>query len=466
MTFIIARKEFTESLRDGRYRWTAIIVFALLGVALLAGARYQQALVAQQRAAQAAEQSRWYNQTPKGPHSAAHYGLYVFKRRLAPAFLDPGVEPYTGVAVWLEAHKQNEMLFRPAEDATLAQRFADLTVALVLQIMLPLAIVLLAFNAFAGERERGTLRSLLALGLRPRDLVLGKLMGLGGALALVIVPALVLGAVTLGLAGPAAGASRFAVLALIYVAYLASFLLVALAVSARAATPRVALVVLLGFWGGSCLVAPRTLADVAATLHPLPEPISFKARLAAALGDPEGASAAIVKERVAALVKQYGVARPEDLPLDLNGVRLQVGEDHGYEIFDRFYGELFSPMQAQNDFLERAAALFPLLGVQSLSMGLAGTDLAQHRDFIRAAEAHRRATIKILNDDILAHPAKHGATHLGDKHLWAKVPPFGYEPPGVGWVLTQHATALVFVFAWLIAAACFALRGAAALRPV
>jgi ABC-2 type transport system permease protein len=154
MIATIARKEFIEMLRDGRFRWAASIVLALLAVALLAGAYYQRELVAQQRAAQAAEQARWYAQEPKNPHAAAHYGLYAFKPRLAPAFLDPGIEPYTGVAVWLEAHKQNEMLYRPGEDATLAQRFGDLTVALILQIVLPLVVILLAFNAFAGERER------------------------------------------------------------------------------------------------------------------------------------------------------------------------------------------------------------------------------------------------------------------------------------------------------------------------
>src|SRR5467141_2460295 len=151
MIATIARKEFIELCRDGRFRWCAAIVFALLGVALIAGAYYQREFIAQQRMAQAAEQSRWYAQEPKNPHSAAHYGLYAFKPRLAPAFLDPGVEPYTGVAVWLEAHKQNEMLYRPGEDATLAQRFGELTVALILQVVLPLVVILLAFNAFAGE---------------------------------------------------------------------------------------------------------------------------------------------------------------------------------------------------------------------------------------------------------------------------------------------------------------------------
>jgi ABC-2 type transport system permease protein len=466
MIAAIARKEFMELLRDGRFRWTAAIVPALLAVALIAGAYYQCDLIAQQRMAQAAEHARWYAQEPKNPHSAAHYGLYAFKPRLAPAFLDPGVEPYTGVAVWLEAHKQNEMLYRPGEDATLAQRFGDLTVALVLQVVLPLVVVLLAFNAFAGERERGTLRQLLSLGLQPRDLVLGKTLGLGGALALIVAPAVALGAATLAFTGPAEGAARFALLALVYLLYFGIFLLVTLAVSARAPSSRFALVVLLGFWGLNCLIGPRGLADVAASLHPLPEPVSFKARLQAALGDPEGGVSALLQARTAELLTQYGVARAQDLPVNLAGISLQVGEEHGYEIFEHFYGELYSPMEAQNRLLQRSAALLPLLGVQSLSMGLAGTDLSQHRDFTRAAEAHRRAEIKIINDDILAHPVKGGEVHLGDRDLWAKVPEFRYEPPGVGWVMAEHSTALALIFAWFAIAAWFAWRSAALLRPL
>lgn len=466
MISTIAPKEFTELLRDGRFRWAAAIILALLLVAVVAGARYQRALVARQQAAQAAERGRWLAQTPKNPHSAAHYGLYAFKPRLAPAFLDPGVEPYTGVTVWLEAHKQNELLFRPAEDATLAQRFGDLTVALVLQVVLPLAIVLLAFGAFASERERGTLRQLLAVGLRPRDLVLGKLLGTGTALGLIVLPAALLGAGALALAGPAGGAGRFAALALVHVTWLAVFVFVTLAVSARAPTPRFALVVLLGFWAVNCLLAPRALADFAARRHPLPEPVAFKTRLKEELGDPHGAPARF-EERTSELMEQRGVSRPEDLGINLNGLRLQASEEHSDEIFERFYRELFTPMEAQNTLLARAGAVFPLLGVQSLSMGLAGTDFAQHRDFMRAADAHRRAIQIIMNDDIMAHPLKPGApAYLAGPEVWAKVPAFTYEPPGVHAVLSAHAWSLGLLGLWLVAAGWFALRSAAALRPV
>jgi ABC-2 type transport system permease protein len=461
----IARKEFVEMLRDGRFRWAASIVLPLLALALLAGAYYQRELVAQQRAAQAAEQARWYAQEPKNPHSAAHYGLYAFKPRLAPAFLDPGVEPYTGVAVWLEAHKQNEMLYRPGEDATLAQRFGELTVALIVQVVLPLVVILLVFNAFAGERERGTLRQLLSLGLRPRDLVLGKMLGLGGALGLMVAPAVVLAAVALALTGPTEGAPRFALLALVFLVYIGTFVLLALAISARSPSSRFALVVLIGFWGINCLLAPRAVSDLAAAIYPLPEPISFKTRLQQALADPSGAQT-MLKERTAALMQQYGAERSERLPVNLAGLSLQVGEEHGYEVFDRFYGELFAPMEAQNRFLQASAAVFPMLGLQALSMGLAGTDLAQHRDFIHAAEAHRRTEIRIINDDILVHPVKAGEVHDGDRELWAKVPRFDYEPPTLGWVIRAHWTALALLLAWFAGAAWLAWRGAARLRPM
>jgi ABC-2 type transport system permease protein len=465
MIATIVRKEFTEMIRDGRFRWAAFIVLALLAAALLAGAYYQQELVGQQRVAQAAEQARWYAQEPKNPHAAAHYGLYAFKPRLAPAFLDPGVEPYTGVAVWLEAHKQNEMLYRPGEDATLAQRFGELTVALFLQIVLPLVVILLAFNAFAGERELGTLRQLLSLGLHPRDLVLGKALGIGAALGLIAAPAAMLGAATLTLIGPAGGLSRFALLALVYLTYIAIFLLLALAVSARAHSPRFALVILIGFWGVNCLLAPRAVSDVAAALYPLPEPISFKTRMQQALTD-SAKSAAMLKERTSALLQQYGADRSDELPLNLAGLSLQVGEEHGYEVFDRFYGELFAPMEAQNLVHRGGALLFPILGMQAISMGLAGTDLAQHRDFVHAAEAHRRAEIKIINDDILLHPLKASEVHNGDHELWAQVPRFKYEPPTLSSVAHEHRTSLILLMVWLVAAAILAWRSAARLRPL
>jgi ABC-2 type transport system permease protein len=193
MTARIARHELVRLMRDGRLRICAVLLALLFLLALVTGFMRQRELTAAQSAAGTAERARWLGQPEKNPHSAAHYGVYVFKPRLAPGFLDPGIEPFSGIAVWLEAHKQNDLLFRPAEDATLAQRFGDLTVAVVLQLFAPLLVILLCFGAFAQEREQGTLRQLLSLGVPPRALVAGKLAGHLGALLLGVAP-LLLGA--------------------------------------------------------------------------------------------------------------------------------------------------------------------------------------------------------------------------------------------------------------------------------
>jgi hypothetical protein len=47
---------------------------------------------------------------------------------------------------------------------------------------LPLFIVLVTCNVMSGEREQGTLRQLLSLGVKPRDLIAAKGLGIAAAL--------------------------------------------------------------------------------------------------------------------------------------------------------------------------------------------------------------------------------------------------------------------------------------------
>src|SRR4051812_17292267 len=163
----IARKEFTEMTRDGRFRAAAAVVMGLLLVSLALGWKHYRDVDAQHREASRAARRQWLDQGAKNPHSAAHYGMYAFKPKMPLSLVDPGVDAYTGVAVWLEAHKQNDFKYRPAQDATAVARFGELSAAAVLQLLVPLLIVLLAFPAFAGERDLGTLRQVLSLGVRP-----------------------------------------------------------------------------------------------------------------------------------------------------------------------------------------------------------------------------------------------------------------------------------------------------------
>ena len=449
----IVRKEFTDVVRDGRFRWCSILVGALLLVSL--GHGWVQARSAQQEhaAAQATAREHWESQGEKNPHSAAHYGIYAFKPRLALSFVDEGVDPYTGTSVWLEAHRQNDFLLRPAQDATAAQRIGALTAAQVLQHLVPLLIILLTFGALAGERERGTLRQLLATGIGRRELALGKALGIAGALALLLVPAALVGAAALvvGSPGPAASPlARGVVLAGVYLAYFTAFLALSLAVSARARSARTALVILLGVWVVNGLVAPRVAVDLSKWLHPTPSAIEFARNVEREMasgveGIPRPDRAALAER----LLAEHGVERVEDLPINEVGVYLQESEEFGNRIFDRNYSALWDTFERQGAVHETLAVLAPLLAVRTLSMGLAGTDVEQHRHFATAAEEYRRDLMRRMNGD-LAGNSRTGEVYLAGPELWEETPPLQYAAPSLGWVLGHRVLSILVLGTWLV----------------
>lgn len=450
----IARKEFVDTWRDGRFRVLAALVAALTIVACLAGWDHHRDVERQHATAREATRAQWLRQPAKNPHAAAHYGLYAFKPTSRLAMVDAGVDPYVGVAAWLEAHKQNEFRYRPAQDATAVQRFGALAVADAVLVILPLVIVLVGFATYAGEREAGTLRQLLGLGVSRRTLLAGKALGLGVALALVLVPAAVVGAVLLTVApefGPLGpDLPRAALLTLVYLVALATWLAITIAVSALCRSSRVALIVLLGAWCLNSLLMPRAAADLAGALVRTPSAVEFQSAIERDLGD-MSAVRARVEARRAQLLQQYGVDRPEALPVNMSGISLQEGEEHGNEVFDRHHAALASVHGRQESIIRLAGIAAPLLPARSLSMALAGTDFAHHQRFARAAETYRRDLQRLLNGDI-ARNSRPGQVYLASADLWARAPAFTYTLPSVGWAVAHAGVSVTLLFGWLVAA--------------
>ncbi|MFM8532425.1 MAG: ABC transporter permease [Acidimicrobiia bacterium] len=462
----IARKELTEMLRDGRFRLLAGMVLAISVLSLGAGWKSYAELRRQHALAQTETREQWLNQDKKNPHSAAHYGVYAFKPKSQLAMVDTGIDPYVGVAAWLEAHKQNEFKFRPAQDRTAVQRFGEMTGAEVLQVLLPLFIVLMTFAAFAGEREQGTLRQLLSIGVSRRDLALGKALGVAADLAIVLVPATVLAVVALALSsenGLVSGdPARGVLLGLVYLAYFALMIAVSLAVSARARSSRLALVALLCFWFFNSLVASRAASDLAGWLYPTPSAVDFQRAMDVDLNNEEEMRVRLDKRR-ADLLKQYGVANVDALPIAFNGVSMQEGEEHANEVFDKHFGQLFDRYEEQNRVYQVGGAVAPLLSVRALSMGLSGTDFQQHRHFTTAAETYRRGIQRLMNGDIAANQKK-GQVYLADQSLWAQLPEFEYAAPGTGWVLRHYTASMAVLLLWTLVAMAFMLRSATVVR--
>ena len=463
----IARKELLETLRDGRFRLLTAVVVVLSVTSLAAGWMHYRDVQRQHVEAQQATRGQWVNQTPKTPHSAAHYGVYAFKPKSRLSMVDTGIDPYVGVAAWLEAHKQNDFAYRPAQDRTAAQRFGELNGADAFLVLLPLFVVMVAFSSFSGERELGTLRQLLSLGVRPRDLLAGKALGLAGALGLVVVPAAIVGVLCLALTSefgsPAQDARRAALMVGVYLVYLIIVGAVSLGVSARVSSSRVALIGLLAFWFANSLVATRVASDVGAALYPTPSAAEFRQAMEKDLSNSEEMERRLDRRRTE-LMAQYGVNSMEAVPVNFSGVSLQEGEEHGNEVFDHHYGQLFDRYERQQRVYSLAGFAAPLLPVRSLSMALAGTDFAHHRDFVRSAEDYRRGIQRLMNDDIAAHPTARGVVYTAGTELWSRVPEFQYESPAAGWALSHQVPSLLALAVWLALACWFAVRSVTRLR--
>lgn len=452
---LMAAKDVRERWRDGRLPWAGGLVVLLLLTALGVGFARQQEARAEQTAAQSLDYRDWLKQGRRHPHDAAHQGMHAFKPEPALAIVDAGINPYIGSTVWLQAHRQSEVQFRPAKDATGLQRFGDLSVGWILQVLGPLLVIVLGFNAFAGEREQGVLRQTLSLGVSPLRMLAGKALALAASLALLLGPAALIAAVAVVAGADAGGGAdallRFCLLTGGYALYLAIFVLLTLGVSAAATTSRVAITVLLALWIAQAVIAPRVLSEVSRIRYPTPTRLEFDKALGADLK----ATSDLTWDKAFGTTERWGAA----VPLNKWGLALQLDDQANYPVYDRQYGRLWDTWQRQQNLQEWSGIALPLLAMRSFSMAMAGTDFAHHRDFTTAAERQRRVIQDRVSEDLVEH-----ADPIGDQHFayqaghdfWATVPPFEYQAPRAGWALQHAWRGLSALVLGLLLAAAFA----------
>jgi ABC-2 type transport system permease protein len=476
MITTIARKEFAQVMRDGRFRWTAAMMVLLLLTSILAGWQRYAAYASVQSMAQRNSNAQWLDQGDKNPHSAAHYGNYAFKPLGPLAFFDSGITSYAGTAVFMEAHRQNFAIARPASDTSAVARFGELSGAMILQLLLPLMIIFLGFTAFAGERESGTLRQVLSMGVGRAQLLWGKALGLSAAILLVVVPCLATGAIFLaatGLATVGGGiATRVGLLALAYLLYAAIFLFLTLAVSAWARTARAALMIMVGFWAFTAFIMPKAAAELSKLTQPTPAFGTFIAEMKAhqRRGIDGVSPHAKLARYQAEMFRKYQVSRVEDLPVYWTAVRMQKLEELDQPVFDQHYGAVRESYVAQQRLQDRLGVLAPMLPLRSISMALAGTSLIEQNKFTADAEAFREDMVLKMNDYLSKaavdlNGINNASTYMvADEKVFAMVPPYQYEPPPLGATVGSQAANFALLAAWLMACVALATLAAARMR--
>jgi ABC-2 type transport system permease protein len=461
----IAVKDATETWRDGRFRWAAGLLFVLLLAAVAGGVQHQTQIARQHGDAQRAERGAWLDKGDMNPHAAAHYGAFVFKPVQPLSAIDPGLDPFLGVFVFLEAHKQQLARHRPIEDAAPTRRLGLLTPATAALVLIPLLVVSLTFSSFAGERDQGTLRPLLALGVSRWSLLAGKAIGALLPLIIVIVPAVIIGAIVVYLNRPADPEARVGARALgllaVYLTHAMVWTGLGLAVSARARSQSTAIVVLLALWFANAFVMPPVAMAIAKAITPSPSAIEFAAAI-----DDEKASWPDWDQRVERVMERFleGEFESSMAPANVEVVALIESEAEETALFDRHFAGLFDTYAAQARTYERAGIVSPTLAARTLSMTLAGTDELHDREFAAAAARYRAEMLTTLNSELAASGRLNSFDYVRGRDLWEKVPPFDYDVPGAAWALSGRRLSVIVLGVWLAAVSAAAAWGVSSMR--
>ncbi len=453
MVRLIFTNELKGSLRDRRVQLLTIFTMLLLLLSAWSGqGTYQHLSAARQQAADKAE-AEWDSLGAYNPHSAAHFGTYAYRPLGLLRMLDAGVQPYTGDVLKVEGHVQNEALYAEASRSSSLMRFSQFQPSLVLQAMVPLLLIFLAFGSIAREREQGILKMLVLQGAGFRQLIAGKALAywsisLGLLLAMVLMTAALYG-----------GQMAWGVFIAFLGSYALYYLLVALLavyVSARAGRSSSALALLLGGWLLWVFVLPKLAAQLGQSLYPLPSRIVFEEQMQEDRKqgldghNPSDERRQALEEKVLA---KYEVDSIEQLPINFDGIVMQADEEYGNQVWDKHFGDYYQTVQQQNSVIQWTSALAPFLAVRNLSMALAGTSLYDHLHFQQSVETYRRDWVKALNDEHAYGGSKTGEWGWkAEAAFFQSMEDYEYEPPGLGWSLANRWPELAVLLAWLLLA--------------
>lgn len=430
------------------------LTLVLLFVFSLFGAYdYYSSLQRQHDDAGGVARKQWEEQGDKNPHSAAHYGTFVFKPVFPLAYFDRGVDSYTGNTLFLEAHRSNQAKYALAQDQSVTARLGVLTPAFVLSLLFPLFILVLGFSIVAAERQSGNLRLLLAQGVRPATLFWGNVVGLYVLVLLLVAPFFLLGGFGLVVTGTFSDYwLRYLLICLFYTIYFGCFINLSLLISAWAGRVNTALVGVLGLWILICLVIPRLTVDLARQLAPTPSWQQYQEALEKDLEqgvDGHDPAARYTQRLEAETLAKYGVDSVQHLPFNWAGFIMQKGEEHETIVFEKQRKNLEEVYLRQLGLHDKMGFASPYLLLKGVSQVLSGTDVTSYFNFLSAAEQYRIQLVGELNGELRDNFAYGDWDGTRGSDFFAGNSEFTYRPPTLREQLPSLLSPLPALLGWL-----------------
>ena len=456
-----------KHLKNSIFKNTAVFIITLfIGLILLyaASSGWENYITQNRTSEKYQHESRedWLKNPDKNPHRMAHYGNFAFRKSTPLSVFEFGMEPFFGNAIFLEAHKQNTANFSEAGFSNSMLRFGEISIAMVLQILLPLLIFFLGFNAVATERENGTLKLLLSQGISWKQLLTGKILGIVSAIMMLFIPILlVLVFIWLLLQNFTISADetiKMCLFILFHFIYLIFFCVIAVLISASSKTSKKALISLIGIWLVFTIILPRTTQAIGAYIHEAPSKIQFQSDIEKDIlkqGDSHNPNDLHYKAIKDSLLSAYKVDSVQKLPFNYSGFIMTEGEKISFKIYNEHLEKLLKVYEKQNSFSKAVSFINPYIAIRNLSMGLSNTDYDSYIDFQKQAEGYRYNMAQKMNalqvkyiSNVKPGPNDKPLT-IGKEH-WADIAEFRYEPKGITDVLKSEIVSVISIILWII----------------
>ena len=400
-----------------------------------------------QLSAQKHVRNQWDNLKPMNPHRAAHYGSYVFKPISVLNSLDDGVSSITGNVLKLEGHVQNEIVYSEASQSISISKFGKLKSSLILQYVIPLFLIFLAYSSISSERETGRLKLLVFQGISLFQLVFSKSISiwLYGVFLLLITISIQTLLSTIDL-------EIIQRLMLVFISYSCYYYIICslttlFSVSFKNNTS--ALSSILATWIIWTIFLPKIWGNAVENIYPLPSRQNFKSMMKEDRSkgidghDPSDQRREQLKSKYLA---KYNVDSLKHLPINFDGIVMQEDEEYGNRVWDKHFGNNYSIFKKQKRLYQISGLLSPFSSLQNLSIGVCGNDMIHHLDFLKKAEDYRRYLIKSLNDKHAFGGSKTGNWKWTvDNEFFKSVEKFEYNTPKIQNKINHYVIDILFL---------------------
>ncbi|MGC4103732.1 DUF3526 domain-containing protein [Ferruginibacter sp.] len=460
-TFLLAKQTFKATIKQRSFFILWLIFLILLIYAGTTGHHQTKAQNEMMHTYQDYARKSWLDNPDKHPHRMAHFGSFAFRIRHPLSFFDFGMENYAGSIVFLEAHKQNSVNFSEASFSTGLLRLGEMSIAMLLQTLLPLIIFFLGFNSIAADRENGTLKILVSQGAGVRTILFGRAVGLWILSSLFFIPAFLITVTLLLTHNAIDGSQPLSRLSLIFLSYTIFYwiiAMVAVSVSASSMTARSALVKLLGIWIVFAMVLPRLVQVVSNEMYPSPTKLSFESAIEEDIlkqGDSHNPDDAFFRSLRDSVLAKYNVDSVHKLPFNYGGLVGKASERLSSETYVRHQDRLTQLHRRQNNVAKSMSWINPFMMIKSSSMSLAGSDFEAYVNFQQQAEAYRYELAQKMNDlqmEFVSNIRPSGGTHSLhiDKEHWSGLKDFDYKYLSLKDIFKMEMSSVAAMIFWLV----------------